>query len=238
VWVYTKQPPAYPVLSGRGPRSPENETSSSPWTAGAKHTVVPYNLCNLPCKTTGAQLPFVPSNHHNSKETAAAATSNNSKSSYKCCTHTVGGRGQLQLYRRFDLISYILEHLRQRCTSRAQRTVCDYEFCCAVHECTRWNGPACSWWGEGRIGNWRGSRTDSKRERQMICLLRYDGGCRFNTASSHTCTVHCTRAGILCTFDLRSYIFWNINQCSPLKIWFIYYLINNLCDIINQSYFC
>jgi hypothetical protein len=51
--------------------------------------------------------------------------------------------------------------------------------CCAVHACTGWTGPACSWWGEGRIGNWRGRRTDSEWERQMICLLRYGGGCRF-----------------------------------------------------------
>jgi hypothetical protein len=64
-------------------------------------------------------------------------------------------------------------------------------------------GPACSWWGEGRIGNWRGRRTDSGWERQMICLLRYGGGCRFDTFSSHTCTVHCTRAGILCTSALE-----------------------------------
>jgi hypothetical protein len=96
--------------------------------------------------------------------------------------------------------------LCQRCTIRAQRTVCDDECCCAVHPCTGWNGPACSWWGEGRIGNWRGRRTGSEWERQMICLLRYGGGCRFDIASSHICTVHCTRAGILCTFAICTYL--------------------------------
>jgi hypothetical protein len=30
--------------------------------------------------------------------------------------------------------------LIQRCTSRAQRTVCDDVCCCAVHACSRWNG--------------------------------------------------------------------------------------------------
>jgi hypothetical protein len=30
------------------------------------------------------------------------------------------------------------------------------------------------------------------------------GGCRFDTASSHTCTVHCTRAGIWCTSVLET----------------------------------
>jgi hypothetical protein len=82
--------------------------------------------------------------------------------------------------------------ITKRCTSRAQRTMCDDVCCCAVHACTGWNGPACSWWGEGRIGNWRGRRTDS-------CYGMVGGGCRFDTASSHNCTVHCTRAGILCT---------------------------------------
>jgi hypothetical protein len=88
----------------------------------------------------------------------------------------------------------------QRCTSRAQRTVCDDVCFCAVHACTGWNGPARHVAGEGRassaIGG-EGERTLS--ERDMICLLRYRGGCRFDTASSHTCTVHCTLAGILCT---------------------------------------
>jgi hypothetical protein len=40
----------------------------------------------------------------------------------------------------------------------------------------------------------------------MICLLRYGGGYRFDTASSHTCTVHCTRAGILCTSGVKDII--------------------------------
>jgi hypothetical protein len=100
-----------------------------------------------------------------------------------------------------DVSKYI--GLELRCTSRAQRTVCDDVWCCTVHACTGRNGSAYSWWGEGRIGNWRGRRTDSEWERQMICLLRYCGGCRFDTASSHTCTVHCAREGILCTSGLE-----------------------------------
>jgi hypothetical protein len=114
-----------------------------------------------------------------------------------CPLHSCGARFKPQL-------SWLRppEPLGQRCTSRAQRTVCDYLCCCAVHTCTGWPGPACSWWGEGRIGNWRGRWTDSKWERQMICLQRYGGGYRFDTSSSHACTMHCTRAGILCTSAL------------------------------------
>jgi hypothetical protein len=62
---------------------------------------------------------------------------------------------------------------------------------------------ACRWWVKGRVGKWRGRRTDSEWERQMICLLQYGGGCRFHIASLHTCTVHCTREGILCTSALK-----------------------------------
>jgi hypothetical protein len=97
------------------------------------------------------------------------------------------------------LMAYAKAEVHKPCTGHSV----DYVCCCAVHACTGWNGPACSWWEEGRIGNWRGRRTDPKWERQIICLLRYGDRCRFDKASSHTCTVHCTRAGVLCTSVLK-----------------------------------
>jgi hypothetical protein len=73
---------------------------------------------------------------------------------------------------------------------------------CAAVPCTRaWDGTAWHVACEGRaasaIGG-EGERTLSERDRSSA---RYGmvGGCRFDTASSHTCTVHCTRAGILRT---------------------------------------
>jgi hypothetical protein len=58
--------------------------------------------------------------------------------------------------------------LDQRCTSRAQRTVCDEFYCCVVHACTGWNGQARHVAGEGRaawvIGE-KGERTLSERDR-------------------------------------------------------------------------
>jgi hypothetical protein len=57
--------------------------------------------------------------------------------------------------------------LSQRCTSRAQRTVCDDVCCCAVNACTGWNGLARHVAGEGRaattIGG-EGERTLSERD--------------------------------------------------------------------------
>jgi hypothetical protein len=80
--------------------------------------------------------------------------------------------------------------LTQRCTSRA----------CAAVPCTGWNGPARHVAGEGRAASAIGGEGEQTlRERQMICLLWYGGGRRFDTVSSHNCTVHCTRAEILCT---------------------------------------
>jgi hypothetical protein len=62
--------------------------------------------------------------------------------------------------------------LNQRCTSRAQRTVCDDVCCCAVHACTGWNSPARHVAGEGRaasaIGG-EGERTLSVRDRWSAC---------------------------------------------------------------------
>jgi hypothetical protein len=82
---------------------------------------------------------------------------------------------------------------------------------CAAVPCTGWNGPACSCWGEGccccccECSQW---------DRHMICLLRYGGGCRFDTASSHTCTVHCMRAGILCTSGLEYIVIYSATFLS------------------------
>jgi hypothetical protein len=63
----------------------------------------------------------------------------------------------------------------------------------------------------------------------MICPLRYGGGCRFDTASSHTCTVYCTRAGILCTSALDENKKANL---QPLKMFSMKNIrLNPVCPI-------
>jgi hypothetical protein len=60
----------------------------------------------------------------------------------------------------------------QRCTSHAQRTVCDDVCCCAVHACTGWNGPAGHVAGEWRAASaiaGEGERTQSERDRWFAC---------------------------------------------------------------------
>jgi hypothetical protein len=75
---------------------------------------------------------------------------------------------------------------------------------CAAVPCTRArDGTAWHVAGEGRAASAVGGEGERNlSERQMICLLRYGGGCRFDPASSLTWTVYCTRAGILCASDL------------------------------------
>jgi hypothetical protein len=80
------------------------------------------------------------------------------------------------------------------------------EMMCAAVPCTRArDGPARHVPGVGRaasaIGE-EGERALSERDRWSACYGMVCG-CRFDTASSHTCTVHCTRAGILCTSGLE-----------------------------------
>jgi hypothetical protein len=75
---------------------------------------------------------------------------------------------------------------------------------CAAVPCTRArDGTAGHVAGEGRVASAIGGEGErTLNEREMICLLWCGGGCRFDTASWHTCTVHCTHAGILCTSDI------------------------------------
>jgi hypothetical protein len=76
---------------------------------------------------------------------------------------------------------------------------------CAAVPCTGWNGPACSWWGEGRIGNWRGRRTDSERDRLSACYGIVGGaGSTQPVRTLAQCTARVQESSALLSYALLS----------------------------------